>query len=104
MPIHHSTTKMTDGVVRVLFATVALGMGVNLKDINTIIHYGAPHSLDDYFQESGRGGRTGSDASSTIYWKLADAPVKKLLITIRDQEISEVRSYLENTTVVASGS
>ena len=22
-----------------------------LKDVNSIIHYGAPHSLDDYFQE-----------------------------------------------------
>jgi len=35
---------------------VALGMGINLRDVNTIIHYGAPHSIEDYFQESGRGG------------------------------------------------
>ena len=31
-----------NGVVRVVFATVALGMGVNLAGLNTIIHYGAP--------------------------------------------------------------
>jgi len=45
-----------NGVVRIVFATVALGMGVNLLDTNTVIHYGASQSIDDYFQESGRGG------------------------------------------------
>ena len=50
--IMHSMTK-EDGVVRVVFATMALGMGVNFAGLNTIIHYGAPHCVDDYFQESG---------------------------------------------------
>ena len=40
-----SMTK-PDGVVRIVFATVALGMGVDLRDVNTIIHYGAPLSID----------------------------------------------------------
>ena len=44
------------GVVRVVFATLALGMGVDLQGVNTIIHYGAPCSIEDYFQESGRDG------------------------------------------------
>ena len=43
------------GVVRVVFATLALGMGVDLQGVNTIIHYGAPCSIEDYFQESGQG-------------------------------------------------
>ena len=34
-----------DGVVRIVFATIALGMGVNLQGVNTIIHYGAPRSM-----------------------------------------------------------
>jgi superfamily II DNA helicase RecQ len=32
-----------DGVVQAVFATVGLGMGVNMRDVNTIIHYGVPH-------------------------------------------------------------
>lgn len=86
-----------DGVVRVVFATVALGMGVNLKGVNTIIHYGAPRSVEDYFQESGRGGRSGEDAVSTIYWKPHDCPIRKNPVTLRDQELIAVRRYLENT-------
>ena len=55
-----------DGVVRVVFATVALGMGVNMRDVNTIIHYGAPQSIEDYYQESGRGGRSGQQAGDPL--------------------------------------
>ena len=36
---------------------MALGMGVNIKEVNLVVHYGALHSIADYFQESGRGGR-----------------------------------------------
>ena len=48
-----------DGTVRVVFATTGLGMGVNFVGLRATIHYGAPRSLDDYFQESGRAGRAG---------------------------------------------
>ena len=39
--------KEPGGVVRVVFCTVALGMGVDLKGVNSIVHYGAPRSLED---------------------------------------------------------
>ena len=71
----------SDGVVRVVFANVALGMGIDLKDVNTIIHYGSPQSIEDYFQESGRGDRSGSNAQSLVYWKPSDCPRRKELIS-----------------------
>ncbi len=43
-----------NGVVRVVFATMALGLGVSFTGLTTTIPYGAPRSLDDYFQESGQ--------------------------------------------------
>ena len=39
-----------NGVVRVVFTSVAIGMGVNLQGVNIILHYGAPSSNEDYFQ------------------------------------------------------
>ena len=62
-----SSMQNANGVVRVVFATVALGMGVNFIGLNKVIHYGAPASIDDYFQEGGRAGRSGEAAKSTIY-------------------------------------
>ena len=49
----HASLQDAHGTVRVVFATVALGMGVNLVGVNTIWHYGAPTCIEDYFQESG---------------------------------------------------
>ncbi len=80
------------------FATVALGMGVDLQS-NTTIHYGAPQSLDDYFKESGRAGRSGDYARSTVYWKPADCPLRKQLLSTCDHEEASDRMYLENATV-----
>ena len=85
-----------DGLVRVVFATIALGMGVNLVGVNNVIHYGAPSSMEDYFQESGRAGRAGDAAKSTIYWKRIDAPKKQNLLNPRNAELAAVRQYLEN--------
>ncbi len=43
--------------IRVVFTTIALGMGVNFVGLNRTIRYGAPTAIEDYFQESGRAGR-----------------------------------------------
>ena len=86
-----------DGTIRVVFATTALGMGVNFVGLDNTIHYGAPRSLDDFFQESGRAGRAGEPSTSNIYWKPVDAPLVKVVNSTRDAEITVVRHYLENT-------
>ena len=50
------------GHVRVLFATIALGMGVNAKGVKTIIHVCPSKNLEAYVQESGRCGRGGEQS------------------------------------------
>ena len=52
--------------IRILISTIAFGMGVDCKGLNLIIHFGPPCSLEDYFQESGRGGRDGSQVDAII--------------------------------------
>ena len=84
------------GVVRIIIATIALGMGVNFSGLNTVIHHGAPSSIDDYFQESGRVGRSGDQAKSVIFWQPQDCPLKKDLSNPRDAEVAAVRRYVEN--------
>ncbi len=44
----------SDSTVRVIFATVALGMGVDIQGIRHIVHITPPHTIQAYFQETGR--------------------------------------------------
>lgn len=87
-----------DGVVRVVFATVTLGVGINFRHFNTIIHYGAPQSIEDYFQGRRRGERCGESARSIVYWKPIDCHLKKQPASVRNHEVASVHHYLENDT------
>ena len=50
----------SNGNCRVLFTTIAFGMGINIPDIQRVIHYGPSKDIEEYVQESGRGGRDGN--------------------------------------------
>ncbi len=57
----------------VLCATCAYGMGVDKKDIKTVVHLEASETAEAYIQEAGRGGRDGSDAKAILLWSLTDS-------------------------------
>lgn len=94
-----SSLQDPNGVVRVVFASVTMGMGIDLQGVNSIYHYGAPSSIDDYFQASGRGGRSGDSAESIVFWTPRDCPMTKEPSTTHHREVNEVRSYLEDSSV-----
>jgi len=56
----------------ILCATCAYGMGVDKKDIKTVVHLEASATAEAYIQEAGRGGRDGSIAKAILLWSLSD--------------------------------
>ena len=60
----------TDGI---LCATCAYGMGVDKKNIKTVVHLEASATAEAYIQEAGRGGRDGSIAKAILLWSPEDS-------------------------------
>ena len=60
---------VTNGNIRVVIATSALGMGINIPDIQRITHYGAPQDIESYVQAVGRDGRNGCDVLAILYYQ-----------------------------------
>ncbi len=57
----------------ILVSTCAFGMGVDKKDIKTVIHFDPPSTAEAYIQEAGRGGRDGSVAKAILFWSPIDS-------------------------------
>ena len=48
----------SNGCIRVLIATIAYGMGLDCKDVKSVLFYSASYNCETYLQDSGRAGRT----------------------------------------------
>lgn len=54
------------GEARVIITTNALGLGIDVPDVRSVVHVGTPRRLRDYAQESGRAGRDGGQSEAVI--------------------------------------
>ncbi len=74
-----SQRAFESGKARVLVATSAFGMGVDLPDVRVVVHLQAPGSPEAYYQEAGRAGRDGKAARCVLYFGQQDVDIQRHL-------------------------
>ena len=91
--------------VRVMVGTIAFGLGINKAAVRAVIHLSLPKSIEQYYQEAGRGGRDGLPADCVLLWQKRDIGLHVFFIgQIEDpaekkrawQRYDEIRGFVES--------
>ncbi|MDD4835253.1 MAG: RecQ family ATP-dependent DNA helicase [Lutispora sp.] len=97
-----------EGKIKVLFSTTAFGMGMNIPDIDGVIHYQLPESIEEYYQHVGRGARDKKKCSKCyclFLWSEKNFEVKADRIrknTIKESNIDEAFDWINPKRKVIS--
>ena len=56
------------GTRKIMIATSAFSMGIDVPDIELVVHFNAPISMTDYIQQIGRAGRDGRKVHCVLFY------------------------------------
>jgi len=69
-----------NGSIKIVFATSAFGMGVDIEDIRVVVNYLISETIEQYYQEVGRAGRDGLPAYGYLLYTNQSKRGRKMLL------------------------
>jgi ATP-dependent DNA helicase RecQ len=82
-------TEMEQSKIEVLCCTCAFGMGIDYPDVRLVVHFEAPSSLEELYQEMGRAGRDLKFARALTLYSERDLEIRKKQIEMQGLESKE---------------
>ena len=76
--------QFINGKKRIMVATTAFGMGVDVPDIRLVIHFNLPLSVIDYYQQIGRAGRDDKKAHCVLLYAEEDRKLNANILCKED--------------------
>ena len=92
---------------RIIACTNAFGMGIDKPNVRTVVHYDAPDTLENYYQEAGRAGRDGKKSYAVLLYNEAEINQLKKQLDLKfpaKETIRKIYGALCNFLQLPSGS
>jgi RecQ family ATP-dependent DNA helicase len=72
-------SKFMEGEIKVIISTIAFGMGIDQK-IRVVIIFGCSSSIEEYYQQIGRGGRDNVQSDTILYFDYSNVMMAKYML------------------------
>jgi ATP-dependent DNA helicase RecQ len=71
--------KFMNGNIKVIISTIAFGMGID-QIVKCVIIFGFPSSIEEYYQQIGRGGRDGLTCETVLYFDYSKFKIAQYML------------------------
>jgi RecQ family ATP-dependent DNA helicase len=77
-----------DSKTNIIVSTIAFGMGID-QEVGCVIIFGAPSSIEEYYQQIGRAGRDGNPADTILFFQYQNVIIKEKMLIKESGELLE---------------